>query len=111
MKNASSLIMDEIDTRPVIAPVLDLSDIKKNSSQIKSYVPDMNAKPGALSYNAARAISIEQEKTLKAKQIDTPAPSKMEFVQNNYSPKPLTALEIYQNTRNQLSLAKEFLSA
>ena len=99
------------DLNPVIAPVLDLTQLQKDASQIGSMI---NAKPisAALSYGQAASISTAQ-KSAPDTSTDiskTSVAPVIKFEQTNISPKALSPVEIYRNTRNQLSLAKEALT-
>jgi hypothetical protein len=40
---------------------------------------------------------------------DAPQPKSVTFIQNNYSPKAISAADSYRNTKNQISRAKEAL--
>jgi hypothetical protein len=95
---------------PTIRPVLDLSAIKKDSSLINGMIA-----PAPLSidagYTKAASISVDekQAKMDAATVTDTIAPAgdtNISFVQNNTSPKALTASEIYRQTKNQISAVK-----
>lgn len=102
----------EIDINPVITPVLDLDKFKKEASKIKNQIPTLTLNPEA-TYSQANSIA----SATRAAQVsasareDAERRSVIEFTQNNYSPKHLSSIEIYRNTRSQLSLAKEALSA
>jgi len=92
----------------VITPVLDLSKVQKDAKTIGSV---LGTKPieADVSYSSAKTISgatTEARERVNAQVEQTQKPT-VEFTQNNYSPKALSAIEIYRNTRNQLSLAKE----
>jgi hypothetical protein len=102
-----------VNLDPVISPILDLTNIQKTATQIPKILA-----PGVISPNVSRnqasltstAISAQQksapDNTSKATNAE---PTKIEFTQTNISPKTLSAVEIYRNTKNQLSLAKEAL--
>lgn len=103
-----------MDMTPTIRPVLDLSAIKKDSSLI-----DGMLKPTSLSvdagYSSAASISIDQKAAKEqSANIEQSAATNIvnntSFVQNNTSPKALSAAEIYRQTRNQISSAKGVLA-
>lgn len=102
-------VSGDIDSRPVIRPVLDLTDVKTGTSQMSkifaarplvataSYVGAVNASAG---YRGNQPVQPDDKVATR------PAVS---FTQNNYSPKALNSAEIYRQTNNQLSKAKEAL--
>lgn len=82
-----ALASEEINTNPVITPVLDLDEVRKQAQETDKLFGDTQA-------NVAAALNPE---------IQNGANSGVTFVQNNYSPKALDALEIYRQTRNQFA--------
>lgn len=103
----ASAITDDIDPNPTITPILDLTDIETKA-----------AKLGAI-FNTEQAASIETS-IRKSKQVKTGANKPNDenqngetvwsFTQNNYSPKALSRLEIYRQTKNQFAMAKGLVS-
>ncbi len=89
-----------MDTQPTIRPVLDLSSVQRSSGQLSAL----------LSGNRAVAINaaVEEERTRNIQNGESKAASSnsYSFVQNNYSPKPLSRIEIYRQTKNQFSALK-----
>lgn len=89
-----------MDTQPTIRPVLDLSSVQRSSGQLSAL----------LSRNRAMAINaaVEEERTRNIQNGESKAASSnsYSFVQNNYSPKPLSRIEIYRQTKNQFSALK-----
>lgn len=111
MLNVPKIISGDINTNPVVTPVLDLSQIKKSASQIDALVGN-RTQVGTVSYSQASSASTER--FVAQTQSSAPAEAgsgEIKFVQNNYSPRALTPIEIYRNTKSQLSLAKEALTA
>lgn len=101
-----------VDASPTITPVLDLSSVKKDAALI----PGMFGTPSLAidtSTSAASAIAADQKQQTAAAgvdAVDTPnAPTTVTFEQNNYSPKALTATEIYRQSKNQISQVKKVL--
>ena len=89
--------MDAIDNfdntyRPTIKPRLDMSDVDPALS-------NMNA---VASYMGNRGVEKSQE-------TKPSAPASFNFTQNNYSPKALSRIDIYRQTRNQFSTVKEMI--
>lgn len=108
MSGLSSAIASDVQTIPVIRPVLDLSAIKKDGSLISGMIdtPEL-----ALSgnYASASAISVGQRDATGAASAEaarttaTEKTAPVSFIQNNYSPKALTNIEIYRQTKNLVS--------
>lgn len=73
---------------PVIKPVLDLSDINRKAGAVNDLFANSRISVGANSSNNGVQNS------------------QISFVQNNYSPKALSRIDIYRDTRNQLSKLK-----
>lgn len=104
MSNAISKITDviegDIDTQPTIRPVLDLSDVETGTSRLNT----LFSRTQAMSISAGMGHTSGEEI-----QNGGNAPGSgntFSFTQNNYSPKPLSRLEIYRQTKNQFSAMK-----
>lgn len=102
------LLSDSMDLTPTITPVLDLTQVKAGTSKLDSMfgTPTVDvrrdfvrAKDASASYDSNRAAA-----SLFAQGGNETSP--VTFVQNNNSPKALSAAEIYRQTNNQLSVAK-----
>ena len=102
----SDVIESNIDSSPVIRPVIDLSNIKAGGDKISQL---FNQNRG-LNLDIANRKIPNMEKPVSSnvpRQSETPGQeSKISFVQNNYSPKTLSRLDIYRQTRNQISTMK-----
>lgn len=90
-------VMDALDNfdstyRPTIKPRLDMSDVDPALS-------NMNA---VASYMGNRGVEKPQE-------VEASTPTSFNFTQNNYSPKALSRIDIYRQTRNQFSTVKEMI--
>lgn len=96
MKNAISRIAAAIDSdieyHPTITPVLDLSNVTKGASSISAL----------LNREQALGLSANFGSTHTEGQNGTSS-STYSFVQNNYSPKALSRIDIYRQTKNQFS--------
>jgi hypothetical protein len=111
LSGMSDLVSGHVDIRPKITPVLDLSSVKKDAGQIGSmlsgqslsvsaaYSKAINASAGYMSTQSAPTADVAQ---LQARPVV--------FNQYNNSPKALSPAEIYRQTNNQLSVAKNALS-
>jgi hypothetical protein len=97
-------IGSEVNTDVTITPVLDLSQVKKDATQIPGIAGAVPIQ-ASVSYAGARSISgAVRERTLAEQGIQ--AGTTVTFEQNNYSPESLSHVEIYRQTRNQLSQVK-----
>lgn len=110
IKNTISSIADaidsEIDTEPTIRPVLDMSNIQNGVKNINASLSKSQASMISFSMNKAAADRFRSEEESSTGEVRT---VNNNFVQNNYSPKALSSIEIYRQTRNQFARAKEVL--
>jgi hypothetical protein len=114
MMKMSEAVATDMDVSPVISPVLDLTQVKKESSKLGDII-DPGAISAAVSYQSAAAIAAARTASASgtSETVVTDGskpPTEINLTQNNYSPKALSATEIYRQTKNQMSLAKEALS-
>jgi tape measure domain-containing protein len=102
-----------LDARPRITPVLDLSNVHKDASKIGDAL-NPSSVSGIKSLTLAKTIATEKQAAFDSQNgSDSSAAAKakeIQFIQNNYSPKALSPVEVYRKTRNQLSMAKEALN-
>lgn len=93
-------IENGIDSQPTIRPLLDLSDVTEGAGRLSAL----------LSRNQAMKISagMEHEGTGIVQNGGTTPTSgnNYNFTQNNYSPKALSRIDIYRQTKNQFSALK-----
>lgn len=112
MKNALSNVdslMDDIDTTPVIAPVIDLTKFRNGASQMDSLI---NTRQIAATVSYAQASQISSDIQSDDENDDTPpSDTPVVFNQYNTSPEALSDVDIYRGTRSQLALAREVLNA
>jgi hypothetical protein len=104
-------IAEEVSIRPVITPILDLTDVKQGANQ-------MNNLFGTRPLIEAGSVQANHASAGFRPGANQPVPQGVEtgltrpqisFVQNNMSPKALSPPEIYRQTNNQLSRMKEVL--
>ncbi len=93
------VIDDNLDLSPVIRPTLDLSALKSNAN----FVNELFKKNPELEYGS------EFQNGGNIAPGARNNGSTINFTQNNYSPKALSRIDIYRQTRNQLSQAKGVL--
>lgn len=104
LRNAVSKIGDfienGIDSQPTIRPLLDLSDVTEGAGRLSAL----------LSRNQALKISAGMEReggSVVQNGGATPTSgNNYNFTQNNYSPKALSRIDIYRQTKNQFSALK-----
>lgn len=103
MGKVGDIIADEgenLTYSPKITPILDMDQFKKDASGLNGLIGDqkVTAKGIARARNQPAPISSSGE-----------SGGDVVFEQNIYSPKELSASEIYRQTRNQITIAKEEL--
>lgn len=96
LANIRDGINSELDLNPVIKPILDLSKVSAKAQAINSMME--NTTIGATIHTTNGDDETNQNGGVT-----------YNFEQNNYSPKALSTLEIYRQTRNQFAMAKEAL--
>jgi hypothetical protein len=104
LSNAISKIREfvdgEMEVQPTIRPVLDLSEVRSSAGRLTAI----------LSRSQAMKISssMNRETTGEIQNGDgTPSVgNSYSFIQNNYSPKALSRIDIYRQTKNQFSALK-----
>jgi len=108
MRGMSEAVASELNTEPVITPILDLTQVRDQAREL-STLTAVTPITAAASYGQASIISSQQAaQTEQATVIAGQAP--VIFEQNNYSPQALTEIEIYRQTKNQLSQLKSVLA-
>ena len=100
IKKVADFVSFGMDTQPTIRPVLDLTDVASGFSQLNTMFGHRQAVGISAKMNEITAAKFNSDGTV----VGT-GPS-YNFVQNNYSPKPLNAGEIYRQTRNQFARVK-----
>lgn len=105
------IVSGEVDMRPVVSPVLDLTDVQRDAKGIGSIfgTPTLST---SKAYSDANNISALAEEVIERRQElanMTGDVRILEYKQYNTSPEALSDREIYRNTNNQLSTVKEAL--
>lgn len=103
MTSVIESINTDSEYRPVIHPVLDLDSVKSDLGQLDTTIAnsraiELNAKMNASSENSENQNGSEKEQSV------------YNFTQNNYSPKALSRLDIYRQTKNLVSVGKRRVS-
>lgn len=103
----SSAIDDGLDINPTIRPLLDLSDLESKTGRISTLLSDNKAMSISNSLSRRGTSEIQNGDV-----SDTPKQAaSYNFVQNNYSPKALSRIEIYRQTKNQFSAIERTVKA
>lgn len=104
LSNAISKIREfvdgEMEVQPTIRPVLDLSEVRSGAGRLTAIL--------SRSQTMKISSSMNRETTGEIQNGDgTPSVgNSYSFVQNNYSPKALSRIDIYRQTKNQFSALK-----
>jgi hypothetical protein len=113
MINAMSAIPDAIsgmsDLNPVITPVLDLTQVQVGADQMNAMI---NTAPvvGSTSFGQASSISSSQAPSITSSDNTGQPVTSITYEQNNYSPEALSEIDIYRQTKNQLSQLRTVFS-
>jgi hypothetical protein len=107
----SDIITAPVDFAPKITPVLDLSNVKKNSAMISSMLETtpITVEAAYISASTASAGYEANKAAAAAVTAGDTITEEVTFIQNNTSPKALSDAEIYRQTKSQLSRAKGVL--
>jgi hypothetical protein len=94
---------------PVITPIVDLTQVQAGADQMNSIFA---ANPVVATASADQASSISASQAVPGGATDTTGTeaSVIKFEQNNYSPEALSPVEIYRQTKNQLSQMRTALA-
>lgn len=110
MARAGEAIFEEMDTTPTIRPVLDLSDVSREAASLGGMlkVPALST-AGAYANAAQVSAEIRESRDIREGLQDAPRSgvTEVKLTQNNYSPKALSATDIYRNTKSLVATAKE----
>lgn len=91
------MIDNGVDGQPTIRPILDLSDVEEKSHRLNTLFSRSQALTVSTGIAAARGRNLQNEDT------NPNTGNSYNFTQNNYSPKALSRIEIYRQTKNQFS--------
>lgn len=89
-------INEDFDLNPVITPIVDLSNAKRGAQALNAMMSSVSARK--IADGLARA-----EFQNGANSNGENSNNGITFIQNNYSPKALSRIEVYRQTKNQLS--------
>lgn len=99
----SQLLDANMDFNPVITPVFDMTNLDAATSSMSDFFDSKEALEVAGSFNGMKRSRLEsQNNQNEGNSLASNGPT-YNYVQNNYSPKALSAIEIYRRTKNQLN--------
>lgn len=98
-----TILENGIDLEPTIRPVLDLSSVETGASRINTLFSRKQAMSISSGMNKDNTTEIQNGEN------GTQSGTTIAFTQNNYSPKALSRVEIYRQTRNQLSAVERMV--
>lgn len=112
LSNVDKMVMGNIDVRPVIRPVLDLTDVQKNAGKLGGLLPTGRVMrvDGAYSNAASVAAAVYERQSGGDNDGEGGAGAMLNYTQIINSPKPVNAVEVYRGTKNQLSTVKGALA-
>lgn len=111
IRDMNDLLADHGDLNPTIKPVLDLSAVRRQATNVGQILGSKKIAMDASYLKALNASAgYESNSEISPDGISGESPPPVSFVQNNYSPRALSSAEIYRNTHNQLSKAKGALN-
>ena len=109
LSRVSDIIDSDMDMTPTIRPVIDLTDVENGNKRLSSIFGSSRS----ITVDSARIKASKLAGDINSAKADTAAnqngPS-FSFTQNNYSPKALSQIDIYRQTKNQFSAMKGVLS-
>ena len=100
LRKAISKVVDtldgDIDTEPTIRPVLDLTNVEAGARRLNT----LFARDQVMSINIGRHNNVTEDQNGESSKTSG---NTYQFTQNNYSPKALSRIDIYRQTKNQFS--------
>lgn len=114
LNQAISDMVNQLETMPemspTITPVLDLTNVAAGAQKISDYIAANQTIVPRASYAQAATIAAAQTIRPDDTTKETSSLGAVKFEQNIYAPTQLSTSDIYKNTRNQITMAKQELS-
>jgi tape measure domain-containing protein len=112
LSNMAALVSSDVDLAPTIRPILDLSSVRKSASELGDV---LGTRPittdGTYSRAQNASAGYQDNRSNDGEEGDAGGHSESwNFTQNNYSPKALSAADIYRDSKNLLSKAREVVT-
>jgi len=102
----SGVVNDNLDSTPVIKPVMDLSNVTEGSKRINGLLSGAKLNLSSITSNIPNVLGKDSSDNEINQNGRNQQGTSVSFTQNNYSPKSLSRLDIYRQTRNQVSALK-----
>lgn len=103
LQEANDILSGDVSTQPVITPIINLDNAKAGirslGASFNSSAFRVNASLGKINTPSDRLAEIESRLNDPA----TPGTNQYQFIQNNYSPKALSKIDIYRQTKSQFA--------
>ena len=101
------VVDSDIDPNPVIRPVIDLDDVKSGVASMNGMFANKTFNVGTIKATADQISAGMNRQPDPTSQLQNGQNGNtFSFVQNNYSPKALSQIDIYRQTKNQFSAMK-----
>ncbi len=95
--------------RPIITPVLDLSEVQADAKKLSELATDATIAPVLSFANAQLIAAARANQNGSESEVVQPTSVTNHFEQNIHAPEPLSTADIYRQTKSQFALAKEEL--
>ena len=107
LKDLSDELSENDEFNPVITPVLDLTNLQRDASSISSMLGGNN-RMLQLASSITTGSNDNKNNQNGGNSAETAGtnPQTYQFIQNNYSPKALSRIDIYRQTSNQFAFMK-----
>lgn len=105
-------INGEVECEPKITPVIDMSKFNSGLAQIKNKLANAGVLNVATNNAKAQEVSrsVNGDSGVQNGTAKTTAGNVFNYTQNNYSPKPLSRIDIYRQTKNQFSTMERMVA-
>ena len=105
ISKAKDFITDNVSAQPTIRPVLDLSNVEAGAGRLNAMLSRTQAMSISSRMNRENNLEVQNGGEIAGNG------STFNFTQNNYSPKALSRVEIYRQTKNQFSAMERMVEA
>ena len=105
-------INGEVECEPKITPVIDMSKFNSGLAQIKNKLANAGVLNVATNNAKAQEVSrsVNGDSGVQNGTVKAAAGNVFNYTQNNYSPKPLSRIDIYRQTQNQFSTMERMVA-
>lgn len=105
-------INGEVECEPKITPVIDMTKFNSGLAQIKNKLANAGVLNVATNNAKAQEVSrsVNGDSGVQNGTVKAAAGNVFNYTQNNYSPKPLSRIDIYRQTQNQFSTMERMVA-